>query len=102
MVGVFVGYDTPKTLGDKETGGKVAVPIFAKFIKKALVEKDSKPFLVPQDIEMIKIDYTSGKKVITENKNTIYEAFIKNTFNTSIDNMPKQNKIIKEFENNLY
>ncbi len=34
VVGVFVGYDAPKSLGDKETGGKVAAPIFAEFMKK--------------------------------------------------------------------
>ena len=38
VVGVFVGHDTPKTLGNKQTGGKVAAPIFAQFMKQALEE----------------------------------------------------------------
>ena len=102
VVGVYVGFDTPKTLGDKETGGKVATPIFADFIKKALTNQSSIPFLVPEGIEMIKVDYKSGKKVNKSSKNTIYEAFIKNSFNSDIDNLPKKNKIIKDFEDNLY
>ena len=102
VIGVYVGFDTPKTLGNKETGGKVATPIFADFIKKALTNQNSIPFIVPEGIEMIKIDYKSGKKVNKDNKNTIYEAFIKNSFNSDIDNLPKKNKIIKDFEDNLY
>ena len=31
-VGVFVGYDTPRPLGKRETGSTVAVPIFGDFI----------------------------------------------------------------------
>ena len=102
VIGVYVGFDTPKTLGDKETGGKVATPIFADFIKKALTDQSSIPFIVPEGIEMIKVDYKSGKKVNKGSKNTIYEAFIKNSFNSDIDNLPKKNKIIKDFEDNLY
>ena len=102
VIGVYVGFDKPKTLGDKETGGRVATPIFANFIKKALSEESNRPFLVPEGIEMIKVDYKSGKKSIKENKNTIYEAFIKNSFNSVIDDLPKKNKVIKDFEDNLY
>ena len=101
-IGVFVGFDTPKTLGDKETGGRVATPIFADFIKKVSEKKDNRPFLVPKEIEMIKIDYSSGKKTVKKNKDTIYEAFIKNTYKSNLKDIPKQNKIIKEFEDNLY
>ena len=101
VVGVYVGYDTPKTLGDKETGGRVAVPIFAEFMSKAS-KKNVRPFLVPEEIEMIKIDYDTGKKVITNNKNTIYEAFVKGTFiNENIQNT-ETGEVIKGFEDNLY
>ena len=41
---------------------------------------------------MIKIDYKSGKKVNKSSKNTIYEAFITNSFNSDIDNIPQKNK----------
>ena len=76
-VGVYVGYDTPKNLGEGETGGKVAVPIFSDFMKIALKDKERRPFLVPEGVEMVKIDYKTGNIIKSENKNTIYEAFIK-------------------------
>ena len=39
VVGVYVGYDSPKTLGKFETGSKVALPIFKNFIEKAFFER---------------------------------------------------------------
>ena len=101
VVGVYVGYDTPKTLGEKETGGKVAVPIFAEFMSEAS-KKSVRPFLVPEGIEMIKIDYETGKKVISNNKNTIYEAFVKGTFTNDNYKNNKTIEVIKGFEDNLY
>ena len=102
VVGVFVGYDTPKSLGDKETGGKVAAPIFAEFMKKALDQRENRPFLVPEGIEMIKIDYLSGKKAIDVSKNVIFEAFIKNSYISKNKDVIKEDTIINDFESNLY
>ena len=101
-VGVFVGYDTPKSLGDKETGGKVAAPIFAEFMKKTLDHKENRPFLVPEGIEMIKIDYLSGEKVIDVSKNVIFEAFKKNSNISKNKDVLKEDTIINDFESNLY
>ncbi|MDA9708572.1 penicillin-binding protein 1A [Alphaproteobacteria bacterium] len=102
VVGVFVGYDSPKSLGDKETGGKVAAPIFAEFMKKALDQGENRPFLVPEGIEMIKIDYLSGKKAIDVSKNVIFEAFIKNSYISKNKDVLKEDTIINDFESNLY
>ncbi|OUU61690.1 MAG: hypothetical protein CBC22_06530 [Alphaproteobacteria bacterium TMED62] len=102
VVGVFVGHDTPKTLGNKETGGKVAAPIFAAFMKKALDKKENRPFLVPEGIEMIKIDYLSGKKAINKTKDVIFEAFVKNSYKERIKDVLQENTIINDFESNLY
>ena len=101
-VGVFVGHDSPKPLGEKETGGKVAAPIFAEFMKKALDKKENRPFLVPEGIEMIKINYLSGKKAQNINENVIFEAFIKNSFQTKNKDVLKEDTIINDFESNLY
>lgn len=39
VVGVFVGFATPRTLGLKESGSRVAVPIFKRFMAEAMVNK---------------------------------------------------------------
>ncbi|WP_156962040.1 penicillin-binding protein 1A [Candidatus Paracaedibacter symbiosus] len=38
VIGVFVGFLAPKSLGDKETGSKVTVPIFENFAKNAYAD----------------------------------------------------------------
>ncbi len=60
VVGVFVGYDKPRTLGRKETGGSVALPAFIAFMKDALKDVPNKPFRVPRGIQLVKIDLHTG------------------------------------------
>ena len=79
VVGVYVGYDMPSSLGDKETGGKVSAPIWGKFMEKALLKYPSSPFKIPDNIEMVKIDPISGLLPSDNSKRTIYEAFIPGT-----------------------
>ena len=39
VIGVYVGFDEPKSLGRNETGAKTAMPIFKDFVKKAIKKK---------------------------------------------------------------
>lgn len=75
VAGVYIGYDQPRTLGKKETGGKVALPAFIDFMKEALKDEPVTPFRVPPGIMMVEVDAKSGLppyagvptgKVITE------------------------------------
>jgi penicillin-binding protein 1A len=43
--GVWVGYDSRQSLGEKETGAKAALPIWMTFMKAAIAGKDSERFL---------------------------------------------------------
>ena len=79
IVGVYVGYDMPSSLGEKETGGKVSAPIWGKFMKQALKKYPSSPFSIPENIEMVKIDALSGLLPNNKSSRTIYEAFITGT-----------------------
>ncbi len=45
--GVYVGFDDPRTLGDGETGGHVAAPIFRDFMMAALKDVPAKQFPAP-------------------------------------------------------
>ena len=49
VIGVYIGFDEPKkSLGKYETGAKVALPIFKKFVETALYKEDFEPFKVPE------------------------------------------------------
>ncbi|HEX4321135.1 MAG TPA: PBP1A family penicillin-binding protein [Acidobacteriaceae bacterium] len=43
--GVWVGYDSRQSLGEKETGAKAALPIWMTFMKAAIAGKDSEHFI---------------------------------------------------------
>ena len=83
VVGVYVGNDMPSSLGDNETGGKVAAPIWGNFMKDALLIYPSKPFKVPKNIEMVKVNHETGLLSTNDSNNTIYEAFVSGTAPTT-------------------
>ncbi len=75
VIGVYVGYDEPKSLGKFETGAKTAMPIFKSFIKSALKKENTRPFKVPENITMMVVDSKTGKKVSFASKKTLIESF---------------------------
>lgn len=60
VVGVYVGFDKPSTLGKNQTGSSVAAPIFVNFMKEALKDTPSTPFRVPSTVNLIRIDTKTG------------------------------------------
>jgi penicillin-binding protein 1A len=74
VVGVYIGYDNPKSLGKFETGSKAALPVFKDFIEKALYKEDFKEFRIPENIYLTSLNYDTGVKSITSEKNIIIEA----------------------------
>ena len=74
VVGVFVGHDKPKSLGYKQTGSSVAVPIFKDFIKKSDTNENNTPFRVPSGLSFVTIDNKTG--LPSSNSESIMEAFI--------------------------
>ena len=74
VVGVFVGHDTPKNLGYKQTGSSVAVPIFRDFIKKSNTNENNIPFRVPSGLSFVTINSKTG--LPSSDQESIMEAFI--------------------------
>jgi penicillin-binding protein 1A len=62
-VGVYLGYDKPKSIGSRATGGGLAAPIVAEFMKVALANKPPVPFKVPAGIKLVRVDPRSGTRV---------------------------------------
>ncbi len=83
VVGVYIGFDQPKTLGKTETGSKAALPVFKEFMQTTLDSKDFKEFNIPNNIYFASIDYNTGKKsdLKSNNKNIILESFKNNDIN---------------------
>ena len=102
VIGVYVGFDDPRSLGRYETGAKTAMPIFKTFVKKAIKKGDARPFKVADNITMIVIDPKTAKKASFGTKKTIIEVFKKNiienknfTDNDDLNHEFKKNNILK-------
>lgn len=79
--GVWVGFDQKKTLGNGETGGRTAAPIWLDFMKKARNSYPSADFIIPEGITIIPINNKTGEIGKDYSEKISWEAFKK-------DNLP--------------
>lgn len=61
VVGTYIGFDKPRTLGAKETGGRVAIQGFIKFMQQAAKEIPMSGFRPPKGIKEIPVFRGSGQ-----------------------------------------
>lgn len=59
-IGVYIGFDEPRTLGAQETGGGNAAPIFEAIAKEIFKGKPPTPFRVPPGLRMVRYTYEGG------------------------------------------
>lgn len=74
VVGVYIGFDEPRTLGRRETGAAVALPVFYNFMEKALAKQADIPFRTPQGIKLVRINSETGKPATPSDTSVIVEA----------------------------
>jgi penicillin-binding protein 1A len=55
VVGVYIGFDDNRSLGNNETGSVAAVPIFTEFMTAALKDKPAEPFKAPANAKFAMI-----------------------------------------------
>lgn len=78
-VGVWVGFDQPKTLGKGEAGSSAALPIWTDFMKRALYGYRQREYPIPQGITLMRIDDETGLQPDSRTKNTRLEVFVEGT-----------------------
>ena len=74
-VGVFVGFDEPKTLGRQEQGASAAGPVFRDFMAEALKDQPAIPFRIPPGIRLVRVNAVTGQLAQPGEGNVILEAF---------------------------
>jgi penicillin-binding protein 1A len=75
VVGLYMGYDSPRSLGAGVTGGGLAAPVFKDFMKKYLVDQPKIDFKVPDGMKLIAINRKTGMRANPGDPGTIVEAF---------------------------
>ena len=75
VVAVWFGYDEPRSLGNGETGGLNAAPIFRDVMEAALRGSPPVPFRAPPGVSLVRVQLDNGQ--------TIMEAFRPGTENSA-------------------
>lgn len=78
-VGVYVGFDQPRTLGSKEAGGSAAAPIFGAFMKQAWDLKPGAPFKAPSGLTFTRVSRKTGLPPKRGEKDVVMEGFVPGT-----------------------
>lgn len=85
VMGVYVGFDDPRTLGPRETGSSVSVPIFRAFMAEALADDPGTPFRVPPGLRLVRVNAVTGQPAQYGDTQTILEAFKPGTEPNALD-----------------
>jgi penicillin-binding protein 1A len=72
--GVYIGFDDPDSLGDDETGGHIAAPVFRDFMIAALKDAPATAFRTPPGMRLYRVSAASGLPA-GAGEPAIYEAY---------------------------
>ena len=75
VVAVWVGFDQPRDMGNGESGGRVAAPIFRDFMLAALKDKPDVSFRMPGAVEQFEVDADTGCLPDASTREVITETF---------------------------
>ena len=79
----WVGFDKPQPLGESETGGRAALPMWIEYMKTALRGVPVKPLVQPPGLVTVRIDPETGLLAGADQPNAIFETF-------RVENVPER------------
>jgi penicillin-binding protein 1A len=74
-IGVYIGFDEPRTLGRQEQGSFTALPIYERVAKVAFKDKPPTPFRIPPGLRIVRVNHDSGQPAGPGEGRVIDEAF---------------------------
>ncbi len=74
VAGVYIGFDDPDSLGDDETGGHIAAPVFRDFMIAALKDAPATAFRTPPGMRLYRVSAATGLPA-GAGEAAIYEAY---------------------------
>jgi penicillin-binding protein 1A len=79
IAGVWIGHDQPKNLGKRESGGRVAAPVWLHYMKNTRKSGSRRNFAMPSGIVFSRIDTKTGLLATPSSKKTRLECFLEGT-----------------------
>ena len=73
VAGVYIGFDDPDSLGDDETGGHIAAPVFRDFMMAALKDAPATAFHTPPGMRLYRVSPATG--LAAAGGQAIYEGY---------------------------
>ena len=74
-IGVYVGFDEPRTLGRQEQGSFTAAPIYERIAKVVFKDKPPTPFRIPPGLRIVRVNHDTGQPAQPGEGRVIDEAF---------------------------
>ncbi|MBO3759897.1 penicillin-binding protein 1A [Ciceribacter sp. L1K23] len=75
VAGLYIGFDSPAPLGRGATGGSLSAPIFNEFMQAAVEGTPPGKFRIPDGMQLIAVNRTTGMQAFEGEPDTIIEAF---------------------------
>ncbi len=77
VAGCYIGFDTPRSLGERASGGGICGPVFNEFMKSAIDQYGGGDFTIPTTCQFIKIDRFTGARLpnSASGNNVVAECF---------------------------
>ncbi len=96
VVGVYVGHDDNKPLGEGETGSRVALPVFKQFMQHALKGQTTPPFRIPPGLTLVRINAKTGELAKPGDEVVILESFKPGTEPGGVNDQAKERSVLHE------
>jgi penicillin-binding protein 1A len=88
----WVGYDNQRHMGNRETGGRAALPMWIEFMRAALDGRPENLQEQPEGLVTIRIDAETGKRADVSTRNSLFEVF-------RVENAPREVTVVKSTAN---
>ena len=75
--GLWVGYDQPRPIGSHETAGRLAAPVWANFMRRALRGMANETPAIPEGILPVRVNYRTGLPTDPSDPGGITEYFVR-------------------------
>ena len=74
--GVWLGFDSEKSLGKGETGSRAALPVWIQYMEESHKNLPRSEFPIPEQVVFANIDTETGGLVSSKSKEVVHQAFI--------------------------
>jgi penicillin-binding protein 1A len=79
----WVGFDNQRSMGNRETGGRAALPMWIDFMRVALDGRPEDLLEEPRGLVTVRIDAETGDRAGVETRNSLFEVF-------RVENAPRE------------